>query len=473
MWRTLALLAAVGFLLVSVVGNVALFAQAAANAAEAATYRERLQVSQEERAALEARVNELNAENQRLRVAVPTPSASAPAPPPGPGGAGPDRSILQRIEEQVSRLRGLPKRAEVPLRFLDREALRQYLVASLDRDYLPAERESDQKLLVTLGLLQPEDDLLQITLELLQEQVIGFYDEEEKVLYVVDDAGQFGPGGKTTFAHEFAHALQDQYFDLARLRPKHGGNDDRYAAVTALAEGDAMLLERQWVQENLSAEEINQLGGTGDASKLAQAPLVVRTELLFPYVSGFDFTLRAYQRANGFAGLDAAFRDPPASTEQVLHPEKYVAREAPVEVALPDLAAAMGDGWRQVGSNVLGELDVRILLEQYGDRGSAVRAANGWGGDRWQLLEKDGRQAVVLRTTWDSDGDAREFFDTYGQGLRNRFAGARQQEATPTRQALTALATASELRLSGREVLAVISFDRPSAEALAAAVGGF
>jgi hypothetical protein len=88
-------------------------------------------------------------------------------------------------------------------------------------------------------------------------------------------------------------------------------------------------------------------------------------------------------------------------------------------------------------------------------------------------LEKDGRQAVALRTVWDSENDASEFFDTYGQGLRTRFSDAKQEEASDGRNALTASTMATELRRNGREVLAVLSFDRPSAESLVAAVGGF
>jgi hypothetical protein len=99
-----------------------------------------------------------------------------------------------------------------------------------------------------------------------------------------------------------------------------------------------------------------------------------------------------------------------------------------------------------------------------------VRGSGGWGGDRWELLEKDGRQALVLKTVWDTDNDARNFFDAFGLALRNRFAGARQEEQSATRQALTAATAATELRRSGPNVLAVISFDRPSAEAIVTAV---
>ena len=119
-----------------------------------------------------------------------------------------------------------------------------------------------------------------------------------------------------------------------------------------------------------------------------------------------------------------------------------------------------GQGWRQLDSNVLGELFLKVLIKQNGDADRADRGSQGWGGDRWQLLEKDGQSAVVLKTAWDSETDAREFFDAYGVSLASRFSGARVEASSGDRQALTAATFATEMRRRGTEVLVVISFDR-------------
>jgi hypothetical protein len=361
----------------------------------------------------------------------------------------------------------------VPVRFLSQDALQRYLVDNFNRDYLPIERETDQKLLQTLGLLNEGDTVLQILLDVLQEQVIGMYSEDDKSMYLVGDQAHFGPDEKATFAHEFTHALQDQYFGLRTLSPKHPDNDDRALAIQALTEGDAVLMQRLWAQQMLRPEELNQLGqasSNGQSSVLFSAPLYLREQLLFPYTDGYTFVRQMYQAGGGYAGVDDVFLHPPESTEQILHPDKYRAHEAPIQVSLADLSPSLGDGWRQINSNVMGELDIRLILEQLTDQTRAVRGSSGWGGDRWELLEKDGRQALVLKTVWDTDNDARNFFDTFGLALRNRFAGARQEEQSSTRQALTAATAATELRRSGRQCLVVISFDRPSAEAIVTAV---
>jgi hypothetical protein len=118
----------------------------------------------------------------------------------------------------------------------------------------------------------------------------------------------------------------------------------------------------------------------------------------------------------------------------------------------------------------LGELDLRLILTQMTDSITGVRGASGWSGDRWELLEKDGRQALVIKSQWDSDAAAQTFFDAYSQALKNRFFGAQVDEASGTRQALTATNAATDVRRTGNTVIAVISFDRQTANAIAEAV---
>jgi hypothetical protein len=385
----------------------------------------------------------------------------------------PDAASLRAIEDQVQQVRGLAALNEPPVQVLEPTALRQFLVDELERDYLPSERELDQKEFVALGLIQPSDDLLQIQLDLLTDQVVGIYDADTKSMYVVGDASAFGPAERITFAHEFNHALQDQHYDLNALAPKHTENGDRSLAAHALIEGDAVMLQTLWAQANLTRNELLQLiSSSGDDEVLAQVPAIVRTDLLFPYIEGLSFVRQAYRRAgNSYAAVDELFQHPPTSTAQILHPEKYRAHVEPVEVALPDLAGALGPEWRRVGSGVLGELNTRVLLEQYGERSEAARAAAGWSGDHWQVLERDGQLAMVLDWTWESESAAAGFFGAYGQGLQTRFADAGTDAASASRLALSGANEATDLRLNGRSVLAVLAPDRPTADALMRALG--
>ena len=116
----------------------------------------------------------------------------------------------------------------------------------------------------------------------------------------------------------------------------------------------------------------------------------------------------------GFGAIDEAYRDPPRSTEHILHPEKYLSGEEPDDVLMPDLKAALGAGWRELDAGVLGELLTKIYLDTFLSGGRAIEAATGWGGDAYTLLEDDaGRVLLAIRYSWDTTADAQEFFQAY------------------------------------------------------------
>ena len=134
------------------------------------------------------------------------------------------------------------------------------------------------------------------------------------------------------------------------------------------------------------------------------------------------------------------------------------------------MAATLGTDWRKVGSGVLGELDTRIVLEQWGtDHSKAASTASGWSGDQWQVVEQGGRSAIVVKSAWETPEAAQAFFDVYSRGLRARFDSAMVEESSSTRQALSTPLAATDLRLQDSTVLTVIAFDRQSANAIVGA----
>jgi hypothetical protein len=458
MLRGFLLLIVTPLLVVSVAGNLLLFKQGQSTSEEAAHLRTRaIQAEQ----ALNSQTTALQAQAQSN-----PPVVSAPAPTVTPPLTG--TGLVQNILTEVQSLRGLRSTANVPVQFIEEPALKAILMRRFDQDYLPAERDVDQKLLVLLGLLRPDQDLIGIDRDLLTDQVLGLYSTDDKTLYVLGNAGQIGPAEEATIAGAYIHALQDQTYDLSRITPLHTDNNDRAQAIQALIEGDAVLVQSLWSQTYLSAVQQRELAPDQDSlDKLQQAPAVVRTNALFPYVDGLGFVMQLYKQ-KGFAGVDAAFSNLPVSTAQILHPESYAAGVQPIDVSAPDVAGQLGAPWRRLDTNVLGELGIRNVLAQYGDRQTAQTAASGWRGDRWQLLDHDGQLALVLRTVWASDAQASRFFLTYGQGLKARFPDAKAEEQSAARQALTTTTAATDLRRRGSEVDLVISFDRPSATAIAA-----
>lgn len=409
---------------------------------------------------LQQRVQELEREAQSQRpTATATPSATSTT------LLSPQEAALRQIEEAVVSIRTLQPTGPVARSFMSPADLRDFFLEIFDRDYPPDERDADQKLLAVLGLIRPDQDLVRVYLDVYSEQVLGLYDDETKRLYVISAQGGIGPQEKMTFAHEFTHALQDQHYDLRRLRPKKPDNIDRSMAASALMEGDANLLMALYARRELAREELAAAGrAAGSTDKIDSAPLIVREELYFPYTAGLQFVQYLYQRG-GWAAVDAAYRDPPESTAQIIHPEKYVARERPARVDLPDLAGVLGGGWRLLRANTLGELDVRILLQQYTDLSTASQAAAGWRGDRYHLLEgPNGQLAIALLTLWNTSQDADEFFAAYVRSARARFRAGQELPSSSSRFLLSASDYTTLVQKSGQYVAITIAPDRATAE---------
>jgi hypothetical protein len=216
-----------------------------------------------------------------------------------------------------------------------------------------------------------------------------------------------------TLAHEFTHALQDQHFHLDDLGLEDISDGDRALARLALIEGDATLLMTQWAARHLTlAEALTMtLQGLDPAQQatLNGLPPILQRQLLFPYTDGLSFVSGIEANA-GWGGVDAVYARPPASTEQILHPAKYVTDDEPVALPIPNVLGTLGTGWSQSLSDTLGELTIDVWLEPTAGAVAAKAAAAGWGGDRVAMFEgPNGAWLIAWSTAWDTPADTLEF----------------------------------------------------------------
>jgi hypothetical protein len=330
------------------------------------------------------------------------------------------QAVYAEVAGQVEDIRGLTAKGDISPVLIDEATLRKNLTAEFDRENPAALVRANQQILTALGLLDPGTSLRDAYLDLQSGQVIGYYSPDEDSLFLVSRSGSVGPIERATYAHEFTHQLQDQHFDLDKLGLDATDQGDRSTARLALVEGDAVATQSAWMQAELSpAELIQVVAAAGDpeaSAALARAPAILRETLMFPYFSGQTF-VNGLMVDDGYQAVNDAFASPPASTEQVLHPEKYLSGEEPDVVTLPKgLAAALGRSWRLAAQDTLGELVLRIWLAESGVTGTApTTAAEGWGGDRLALLRgPHGEVALVIVTRWDTAADAAEFAQAAG-----------------------------------------------------------
>ena len=333
---------------------------------------------------------------------VPSPRAAAPQPARAlvAAAAPQELSFEERLAREIATLRGLPLRHPLVVQRLD-EA--DFLERTRGEPAAPATLAT----FVAFGSMWLDPHGPTATLSSANLGVFDFETHELIVRRELDEGAARG-----VLVHEIGHALQDDSFGMPPV-----AEDDRALAIKCLYEGDATLLR----EIDAGAQE-----GQSPAERIAKAIWVVRTntrevlarslgvpaeasdhprfgEKLATYLDGMIFAAALWQNG-GFANVDRAYSRLPESTEQVLHPEKYVAGEAPVAVAAP----ATPRGHTPLAVGTMGELRTRLLLA----RCSKTPAVGGWGwgGDRYVVSEgKDKQLALSWRTVWDTEGDAMRF----------------------------------------------------------------
>ena len=326
---------------------------------------------------------------------------------------------LDTIGERVSRIRGMSAPLDLKRRFQTRDEFASQAESQLLDEAGRRDMEVLKDLCLVLDLCSQSDDLVQLQLGLQREGVLGFYEPGEGALTVVTDPQELEPLAWLTYAHEYTHALQDQQLDLSSFKPEED-TFDASKALSALLEGDANLAEYLFyetlppAQQTSLAEALQRKTDEFSMSPdVEQAPRIIRETFGWEHVAGIQFVFRLYLEG-GLDAVDQASQNPPESTEQVIHPDKYLAGEKPVAVELSGLAAALGGDWRQRDSGVLGELLIGVYLSTFLNEDQAAEAAEGWGGDRYILLKDgQGRLLIAMSFSWDTVGDANEFSRAY------------------------------------------------------------
>lgn len=367
--------------------------------------------------------------------------ADDPSPKPAPPKKISLDALLARtdaVAKEVSALRGLRLKRKIPNDVVDKDQLRTRLVTMANEDKTKRETAAEGFALARWGMIPLRTDYPALLIEVLTEQIAGYYDTDTKKLTISKSAGDDGDWAELVLAHEIQHGLQDQNFDLKKFENLPDSEGDASIARRALVEGDgiALMIEVMLKRQGLSSpwsnpqvadalEKSMSVPGAGDS--LDKAPIVLRESLIFPYRSGLTF-VAALRRRQPWSAVDAAFIKPPRSTEQILHPERYLADDKPVPIAI-DLPASLR-GYTMRHSTVWGELGFSLFLRSRGiDPATATSAAEGWGGDRAMVFSRDGetrpeKAIAIARTEWDSEADAIEAHEATVKAIDASVMGA-------------------------------------------------
>jgi hypothetical protein len=367
---------------------------------------------------------------------------------------------VDSILYHVAGLRGLEVLASVPVNLKSPQDMRALLEQLLEGEMLDEDFEKEALFYYHLGLLPEGYDLKEALLDFYEDQVAALYDAQKDEMVVVTPlrSPRFAPlilipGSRQMMkelilSHELVHALDDQHFHLEKYSAKTCDNQDHLLAVQAVAEGSAVLFSTLYIYQDLLTlkpelmEKVIRDVEDAVQKELARSsvPEAVIAPIFFSYGEGLKFVYRVYKE-RGIEGVNELYEDENLSTENILHPDRYLAGiDFPVEVELKSESYKDNeDEWDKLCEGTMGEFGVKLFLQHFLPKDVAQKAAEGWAGDRYVFLEgwglrdyifdeclKKKRVVLIWDSVWDTDADAEEFHEALLEALRVNYPGLKK-----------------------------------------------
>jgi hypothetical protein len=355
------------------------------------------------------------------------------------GAAPPAAAKLREQVALISEITGLEAKRPVPAATLSRDEWKAWVEGQLREQAKPEEIRKDELLLRMFGLVPRDFDLRQSTVDLLGEQAAAVYDHRRKRMLFVEGADTAGMED-AVLIHELSHAVADQHFDMGRFLDKGPKSDEQQFARLAVVEGQAMWIMVEAMLRKMGQTLVNNgsalramlpMMGQMAASQypvFTSAPLYMRESLLFPYGGGMVFQQAVVDRM-GKGAFREVLKNPPVSTQQILHPELYFSRQTPRKMALAEKPRA--GGYERLSAGDVGEFDLALLLREGGmEEKEAKELAAGWRGGAYELFENREEKRAILRwaLALDSKESAERVLAGYRALLAKKAGGARFDE---------------------------------------------
>ena len=338
-------------------------------------------------------------------------------------------AAADEVLQQMSEITGLKLLTPLKKSLRSREEIRAYVIKQMNEEKNPAERYADARTAEAFGLLPKGFDLDTFMVNVLTEQVEGLYDPKTQEFYIAD----WSPPSdqRMVMAHELTHALEDQHFHIEAWSRAARPNEDAELARDAVLEGSAMaaMVDYLMAGTGRSLKDLPEfdpsmlLGELESTPTLKSAPPFLKDALIFPYISGLNFSA-AVLKNNGWTALAGVFEKPPVSTQQILHPAAYKSGKTPSTISLPSFDKVLGKDWAKLDENILGEFGWKEVLKQFLDDDRAKSLSAAWDGDRYATYEQKETKKLLLvtRLHLDSEEHAARFFGQYSEALEKKHA---------------------------------------------------
>jgi hypothetical protein len=398
------------------------------------------------------------------------PGAQTPAHPDGQTPMTKDQAkeLFRSVDEIlnfVSTDTNLPIEHSVKRKLISRDAVNRYLREKFDEDESNKRMERSEIVLKKFGLLDRDFHLGPFLVSLLTEQIAGFYDNKTKTVNLLDWIQP--EEQKPVLAHELTHALQDQKIGLTKWSDvslegvsrdvkddnRHLQVDEADTARTAVAEGQAMAVFVDYTlrpsgktlanSPELASRLKEQVADTSGSPIMARAPLMLQESLLFPYSEGLTFEQAILVKAGKEAAFAGVLANPPTSSFEIMNPEAYMAHTPVAVLRLPDIHPLLDAEYTPYDVGVMGELDVRMLVELFGGREIAAALAPAWDGGVYYAAqrksavtaaEKESTASIGLLyySRWKNDDSARSFMHIYANQIPRKYSGVSRRSKDET-----------------------------------------
>jgi len=358
------------------------------------------------------------------------PQQAAPAPgspPPSVATRAEFTRAADEVLDDMSQITGLSLVTPLKKTLRSRDEIRAYVIRQMNEDKDPGQRYADAKSAEAFGLLPKNFDLDSFMVELLTEQIAGLYDPKSHEFYIADWIPL--EDQRMVMAHELTHALEDQHFQIDVWLKAARPNDDAELAREAFLEGSAMAAMVDYLLRG-TGKSVNDMpefdpslftGDIGDSPSMKKAPPFIKDTLVFPYFAGMTFTAAAL-KPEGWPTIDKVFKNPPVSTQQIMHPALYKTGHVPEKISLPDIQDKLGKDWKKLDDNLMGEFGWKEALKQFLGEDRAKSLAAAWEGDHYVVYEnqKSKRLLLAARLHFSSGEQANRFFGQYSELLEKK-----------------------------------------------------
>lgn len=315
------------------------------------------------------------------------------------------RGEMLDIQDKISALMGLTRDYPVDSYSISQSRLESFLWEFDNLTEIQENAENYQTFLTMLGLAQPTDDYTTFYTNIWVDPNGTIYFPEDDLIAVL--GFELSPHQKFSYTQAFVQHIRNtqKSFQELEIFPPCDLTQQACEVNTALVKGEAAVIASEWAKANLTAEELTKVE---NATKklffiypVPSASTLMEEIRLFPYEAGFNFATAIYE-SGGIETLNQLYQSPPTTTEQILHPEKYLEGEEAVEVINTDISSSLPSGYQEIYSGSLGEWKTYLLLT-YGVNTNtrimaedAADAAAGWGGDHFQIYSNESASQIMV-----------------------------------------------------------------------------